>query len=102
MNESIDLSQILKDCPKDTKRFNPKTLNVFDKVLARTYEGAWYADFVNVPGDELCDIPSLVGNCDFNEVVPYNDETKHLLGTTDEAPEYYQYLDEDDEWEDKD
>lgn len=26
--------------------------------------------------------------------VPYNDETKHLVGTKDEAPEYYRY------WED--
>ena len=85
---------------KETKRFDPKTLNVFDKVLARVYNGFWFADFVSVPGDdELCDIPCLVGSSNFNEVVPYNDETKHLLGTADEAPEYYQYVDEDDEWE---
>lgn len=83
------------------KKFDPKTLNAFDKVLARVYLGAWFADFVSVPGDdELCDIPSLVGSSNFNEVVPYNDDTKHLLGTTDDAPEYYQYVGEDDEWED--
>ena len=88
---------------KETKRFDPKTLNVFDKVLARVYNGFWFADFVSVPGDdELCDIPSLVGSSNFNEVIPYNEETKHLLGTADEAPEYYQYVDEDDEWEDED
>ena len=87
----------------ETKKFDPKTLEVFDKVLARVYLGAWFADFVSVPGDdELCDIPSLVGSSNFNEVIPYNDETKHLLGTTDDAPEYYQYVDEDDEWEDED
>ena len=85
------------------ERFDPKTLNVFDKVLVRVYLGAWFGDFVSVPGDdELCDIPSLVGSSNFNEVVPYNDETKHLLGTTDDAPEYYQYVDEDDEWDDED
>ena len=85
------------------ERFDPKTLNVFDKVLARVYLGAWFADFVSVPGDdELCDIPSLVGSSNFNEVIPYNDETKHLLGTTDDAPDYYQYVDEDEEWEDED
>ena len=56
-----------------------------------------------MPGDdELCDIPSLVGSSNFNEVIPYNEETKHLLGTADEVPEYYQYVDEDDEWEDED
>ena len=89
----------------ETKRFDPKTLKVFDKVLARVYNSFWFADFVSVPGDdELCDIPSLVGSSNFNEVVPYNEETKHLLGTTDDAPEYYQYVDEDedDEWEDED
>ena len=88
---------------KDTKKFDPKTLEVFDKVLARVYNGFWFADFVSVPGDdELCDIPSLVGSSNFNEVIPYNEETKHLLGTADEAPEYYQYVDEDDEWDDED
>ena len=85
------------------EKFDPKTLNVFNKVLKRVYLGAWFADFVSVPGDdELCDIPSLVGSSNFNEVIPYNEETKHLLGTADEAPEYYQYVDEDDEWEDED
>ena len=88
---------------KKMERFDPKTLKVFDKVLARVFMGAWFADFVSVPGDdELCDIPCLVGSSNFNEVIPYNDETKHLLGTTDEAPDYYQYVDEDDEWDDED
>ena len=61
-------------------------------MLARVYNGFWFADFVSVPGDnELCDIPSLVGNNNFNEVVPYNDDTKYLVGTTEEAPKYYRY-----------
>lgn len=92
-----------KEEKEKSERFDPKTLEVFDKVLARVYLGAWFADFVSVPGDnELCDIPSLVGSSNFNEVIPYNEETKHLLGTTDDTPEYYQYVDEDDEWEDED
>ena len=87
-----------KEEKEKPERFDPKTLEVFDKVLARVYNGFWFADFVSVPGDdELCDIPCLVGSSNFNEVVPYNDETKHLLGTADDAPEYYQY--EDNEWE---
>ena len=32
-----------------------------------------------------------MGIGDVNVVIPYNDETKHLVGTTDEAPEYYRY-----------
>ena len=100
MNEIVDLTNVLDDCPKETnssqyknKYFDPTTFKPFDKVLAKIYEGAWYADFISVPGDKLCYVPSLIGNCDFNEVVPYNDETKHLLGTTDEAPDYYHYWD---------
>ena len=31
---------------------------------------------------------------DYKLCIPYNDDTKHLVGTTDEAPEYYRY------WED--
>lgn len=26
--------------------------------------------------------------------IPYNDDTKHLVNTTDEAPEYYRYWEE--------
>ena len=35
-----------------------------------------------------------IGLGDKTIVVPYNEDTKHLVGTTDEAPEYYRY------WED--
>ena len=26
--------------------------------------------------------------------IPYNNDTKHLVGTTEEAPEHYRYWDE--------
>ena len=32
--------------------------------------------------------------CSYTFCIPYNDETKHLLGTTYEAPEFYKYWDE--------
>lgn len=78
-------------------KFDPKTLQTYDKVLARTNDsryGIWYADFISVPINELNPIPCVVGDKDFDIIIPYNDETKHLVGTTDEAPEYYRY------WED--
>ena len=34
-----------------------------------------------------------VGN-NYKLCIPYNDDTKHLVGTTNEAPEFYRY------WED--
>lgn len=81
-----------------SNKFDPKTLKPFDKVLARI-DGCdvycWFADFVSIPTIEKCDLlPCIMSNRDANMVIPYNDETKHLVGTTDEAPEYYRY------WED--
>lgn len=165
MNENIDLTEILKDCPKGTKlyttvwgevtfkrvnnedriypihiktsmgcinltkegccvnridtecilfpskeqrdwskfsapwykkgKFDPKTLKAFDRVLARIDGGdvyCWFADFVSTPTIEKYDLlPCIMSNKDANMIIPYNDETKHLVGTNDEAPEYYRY-----------
>ena len=79
-------------------KFDPKTLKAFDKVLARI-DGddvyCWFVDFVSIPTIEKYDLlPCIMSNKDANMIIPYNDETKHLVGTTDEAPEYYRY------WED--
>ena len=79
------------------ERFNPKTLKVFDRVLVRFDCGAWSATlfshlidskFANKKYDIIC-CGSVFGYC-----IPYNDDTKHLVGTTDEAPDFYRY------WED--
>ena len=79
-------------------KFDPKTLKVFDRVLARIDGGdvyCWFADFVSTPTIEKYDLlPSVMSNKVANMIIPYNDDTKHLVGTTDEAPEYYRY------WED--
>ena len=80
------------------EKFDPKTLKAFDRVLARIDGGdvyCWFADFVSTPTIEKYDLlPCIMSNKDANMIIPYNDETKHLVGTTDEAPEYYRY------WED--
>lgn len=162
MNENIDLTKILKDCPKGTKlystiagevefieirddkyypiitkkgvynynftaegfycayegeecllfqskdqrdwskftapwhkkeKFDPKTLKPFDKVLSRFNEqSVWYCELFSFMEDG-----SKYSKCCvafYKYCIPYNDETKHLIGTTDEAPEYYRY------WED--
>ena len=79
------------------ERFDPKTLKVFDRVLVRFDCGAWSATlfshlidskFANKKYDIIC-CGSVFGYC-----IPYNDETKHLVGTKDEAPDFYRY------WED--
>ena len=162
MNENIDLTKILKDCPKGTKlytpiwgevtfrkilngmiyafsietcngnicltkegcyvntddaeciifpsreqrdwskftapwykkeRFDPETLKPFDKVLVKdfTWEN-WNCQFfshISNTKHPYAGICSIYKMC-----IPYNDETKHLVGTTEEAPEFYRY------WED--
>ena len=163
MNENIDLTKILKDCPKGTKfytsvwgeasferilergfytigidtlsgykyltkegryinaddaecilfpskdqrdwskftapwykkeKFGPKTLNPFDRVLVRNYKTTkWRCDhFSRFDGDNYN--PCIASCCSYTFCIPYNDGTKHLVGTTGEAPEYYRY------WED--
>ena len=164
MNENIDLTKILKDCPKGTKlystiygdvtfcyidenaeypiiltsegayncsvsangkhfvlfdgectlfpskdqrdwskftapwykkgKFDPKTLNAFDRVLVRNYKTTkWRCEhFSHFDGDNYN--PCIASRCSYTFCIPYNDDTKHLVGTTDEAPEYYRY------WED--
>ena len=165
MNENIDLTKILKDCPKGTKlysstfgqvefqyiksdsmypivikledgviesitsdgkifndyngeciifpskdqrdwskfiapwykreRFNPNTLKPFDKVLAASMvDGRWVCDFFSLIGESIRDSGRLyvgTGFGAYDRMIPYNEDTKHLVGTTEEAPEYYKY-----------
>ena len=75
------------------ERFDPKTLNPFDKVLVRYGDSdKWTCNFFS-----YIDQKRSYYRCIYEYVkycIPYNDDTKHLLGTTDDAPEYYRY------WED--
>ena len=78
-------------------KFDPKTLNLFDKVLVKMSNesfNTWYGNFVAEPSHAKNETPLIVGAKEANMVIPYNEETKHLLGTSEEAPEYYRY------WED--
>ena len=75
-------------------RFNPKTLMAFDRVLVRNYKTTkWRCEhFSHFDGDNYN--PCIASCCSYTFCIPYNDDTKHLVGTTEEAPEYYRY------WED--
>lgn len=73
-------------------RFDPKTLKPFDKVLVKQCD-IWHPDFYSCYIEDD-DSHVCSGLKDYYFCIPYNDDTKHLAGTTDEAPEYYRY------WED--
>ena len=76
------------------EKFDPKTLKPFDKVLAKdSSTSLWKIELFSHM------IKSRVFSCvcmhtNFMYCIPYNDDTKHLLGTADEAPKFYKY------WED--
>ena len=75
-------------------KFDPKTLKPFDKVLARCSDYKWVCDMFSHYDKSKRVMPYLCVGGFYEICIPYNDETKHLVGTTDEAPEYYKY------WED--
>lgn len=78
-------------CPKP--KFDPKTLKPFDKVLCRQNTTNWQCNmFSHVVGDwGKINYPFHCFSNIFMYAIPYNDDTKHLVGTADEAPEYYRY-----------
>lgn len=79
--------------PDKNPKFDPKTLNPFDKVLCKNGLDMWRCDlFSSYVGTYACPNVCLGGS--YTYCIPYNDDTKHLVGTTDEAPKYYRYWEE--------
>lgn len=166
MNENIDLTKILKDCPEDTEfwsdnvgkvqflrvnecfdqpilvrradgfiisytkegwqnisfpgncllwpskdcrdwskftapwykkdQFNPNTLKPFDKVLVRDKQSDyWKCAFYSHQRKESQTYIRYATTANFyDRCIPYNEDTKHLIGTKDKAFKHYEY------WED--
>lgn len=77
--------KIKKDC------FNPETLKPFDKVLvSNSDEKVWYPELFGYYEYFHC---QCINAC-WDYCIPFNEETEHLLGQEEEAPEFYRY------WED--
>ena len=70
--------------------FDPNTLNPFDRVLVRNCNEEWICDIFSYLQNETRNFV-CTGSCSYDFCIPYNDDTKHLVGTTNEAPEYYRY-----------
>ena len=78
-------------------KFDPKTFQPFDKVLIKRGTESyylWFPDFISLPPNDIDKTIFCMNTDDVVMAIPYNEETKHLVGTTDEAPEFYRY------WED--
>lgn len=82
------------DKPK-VEKFDVNTLQPFDKVLVRDTDyfdwNACLFSHVGVgeyTGTVMCD------GAFWNQCIPYNEETKHLIGTNKDCPEYYKWWEE--------
>ena len=72
--------------------FDRKTLKPFDKVMVRDDNNeAWFCTIFSHLQSNDCGYPYNTASGIYFCCIPYNDDTKHLVGTTDEAPEYYRY-----------
>ena len=78
------------------EKFDPNTLKPFDPVLARDFDGIsfWTCNIFSHHDNKRESFQCYCVGDPYSVCIPYNDETKHLVGTTDEAPEFYRY------WED--
>ena len=77
------------------EKFDMTTLNPFDKVLVRdTHSKPWRCSlFSHIETDRHL-FPYATSGGNYSFCIPFNEDTRHLLGTTEEAPEYYRYLED--------
>lgn len=72
--------------------FDENTLKPFDKVLVRDFLNEdWMADFFEkiLENDIYYNVTCVT--CRWAQCIPYNDDTKHLLGTREDCPEFYKW-----------
>lgn len=86
VSRRIEPSEILAIQIKEEKpKFDPKSLQPFDKVLVREDGYRWIARFFDIYEGGYYTTSGHVWTC----CIPFNEETKHLHGTIEEAPEFY-------------
>ena len=81
-----------------SNKFDPKTLKPFDKVLVRdsnlvadSSSSLWKCQILSHIKEESKDYPYVCINEEYSFCIPFNDDTKHLVGTNKQAPEFYRY-----------
>lgn len=75
------------------EKFDPKSLQPFDKVLVRDFKNdIWKIDFYSCNKRAGREYPyECVRSIYSRYCIPYNEDTKRLVGTANEPPEYYKY-----------
>lgn len=93
-------SQTQRDWSKFTapwykkEKFDPKTLKVLDKVLVKDIPAKLWNIGIFSHYVESDTFPYKCVGDNYKLCIPYNDDTKHLVGTNEEAPEYYRCWEE--------
>ena len=79
-------------------KFDPKNLIPFDKVLVRdsrlvsdSPSSWWRCQIFSFISEEDKDYPYVCIGESYSYCIPYNDDTKHLVGTNNEEPKFYRY-----------
>lgn len=70
------------------ERFDINTLQPFDKVVVRNIDSTWTPHFFS-ERVTLNQVSCIGDNGWYSMCVPYNEDTKELIGTCDQAPEKY-------------
>ena len=82
------------DKPKVDK-FDINTLHPFDRVLVRDFLNEdWMADFFERIDENDVHYNVTCVTSHWEQCIPYNEETKHLLGMREDCPEYYKWWEE--------
>ena len=73
------------------EKFDVNTLQPFDKVLVRDYlNECWNVDIFGFTLNNYIRCTTTWRYC-----IPYNEETKHLVGTKEDCPEFYKWWEEE-------
>lgn len=80
-----------EDIEEYKPKWNPDTLKSFDKVLIRDEDSEyWGGDFYLYTDKETgSDFTYSCVTSNYKICIPYNEDTKHLLGTNKEQPVFY-------------
>ena len=80
--------------PKKPK-FDPTTLKPFEKILGRDEDNQkWNCGFFSHKNEFNNAYPYRCVGTPYTYCIPYNEDTMYLVGTDDEAPEFYRYWEE--------
>ena len=78
------------DKPK-VEKFDPKTFQSFDKILARDYQDElWSIELFSHKTGNI--VRGLCHNWCY--AIPFNEVTKHLIDTREDCPDYYKWWEE--------